>query len=28
VALYLLWQRLHGGTEIESMRELRKDLGE
>jgi membrane protein DedA with SNARE-associated domain len=26
VVLYLVWQRLHGGTEIESVRELRKDL--
>jgi membrane protein DedA with SNARE-associated domain len=26
VVLYLVWQRVHGGTEIESMRDLRKDL--
>jgi membrane protein DedA with SNARE-associated domain len=26
VVIYLLWQRVHGGTEIDAMRHLRKDL--
>jgi membrane protein DedA with SNARE-associated domain len=26
VVLYLLWQRVHGGTELDSMRDLRKEL--
>ena len=26
VVIYLLWQRVHGGTEIDAMRDLRKDL--